>query len=186
MNPTFASSARRSFGLGSLALLFALAACGGEDANTTAREASAGVAETPGTSADRLELTISNGPFAGTHQVAHNFDCAAQPGSLFMTLDREGNQGITQSSLILQGVPVTGGSTSQVQLVVAFADMADAAGSSMVALSTMAGAGAEAGSATGTTRREGRGAVIEVEGTNHDGVELAAVIRCETLDGIGL
>jgi hypothetical protein len=191
MHPFFLASARRALGLSAVALLLALSACGDDGAGRTSHEASpdgvAGqtVAPSPaasGASAAQLEVKISEGPFAGTHQATGNVTCVAEPGTWVVSTSRPGDRGITQASLVLEGVQPTGGSSQQMSFAVHFGDLMDDA-------STTSGtvfldpAGGE-GTGTGTVRRDGRGAVIEVDGTTGDGVLVSAVVRCETVAGI--
>lgn len=199
MHPTSVSSNRfppalRSFGARSLFLLLALTACGGDEANGTAPEPSsvapaeaAGETGAPsqdpsGTegSSDRLEVTISKGPFAGTHQAEGDMGCYAQPGIWGAGLTVEGDQRMSEVLLMLQGVPVAGGSTEDVNFTITFGDPMD----EMSENSGLTGIGAVAGggSGTGTVKREGRGAVIEVEGTTHYGAKISAVVRCATVE----
>lgn len=196
MHPTPVSSARRrsvlrALGPRSLALLLALTACGGDEADGTARDASpdltaeqsAAPARDPSGaegSTDRLEVTIGEGPFAGTHQATGDMSCSAQPGVWGATLTVEGGQAMSEVLLMLQGVPVTGGSTQEVNFTITFGDPMDdeSENAGLVGIGAVAGGG----SGTGTVKREGRGAVIEVEGTTYYGAKVSAVVRCATVD----
>ena len=91
-----------------------------------------------------------------------------------------GDPAISQFLLMLQEVPPTGGSSQNVNFTVVFGDPMDetSTNSGMIGLSAVAGGG----TGTGTARRDGRGAVIEVEGTTHDGAKISAVIRCENVE----
>jgi hypothetical protein len=188
MHPTFVSSARRSSGLCSLALLLALSACGGEGTDGTTREASpAGAGEQTavppaGASSNRLELTISAGPFAGTHQVTDDVTCVADPSGWVVASNRPGSQGVSQTLLVLEGVPLTGGSSPEVSFTAHFGDAMDDSSPNSGSVSVDPAGGEGAG--TGTVRRDGRGAVIEVDGTTSDGARVSAVTRCGTVAGI--
>jgi hypothetical protein len=164
-------------------VLFAVTACGGNDANTgTAGESSpasaAGQAAAPGpataggATAAQSEIRIGGGPFAGTHPVAGHA-CVVQPGTWMVSSSSPGNQGLTQFLLMLEGVQATGGSSSQVGVTAHFGD------SGTVSFGSEVGEG----SATATARREGRGGVVEVDGTTGDGEKVSVLIRCETLAG---
>lgn len=195
MQPIAISSTPRSFGLSSLVLLLGLAACGGEDASGTAGEAPpAGVAEQSaapspgvvpapprGASSARIELKIGGGPLAGTHEATENVACVTDPGTWMVTSSGVGSQGITTLLLMVEGVPPTGGSSPEMSLTVHFGDpMSDAgAGSGSV---TVDPAGGE-GTGTATVRRDGPGAVIEVDGTTSNGETVSAVIRCGAVAG---
>jgi hypothetical protein len=191
MHPFFLASARRASGLSAVALLLALSACGDDGAGRTSQEASpdgaAGqtVAPSPAASAASaagLELRIGEGPFAGTHQAPGSVTCVAEPGTWVISMDRPGDRGITQALLVLEGVQPTGGSSQQVSFTVQFGDPMDdtSTASGSVFLDPAGGEG----TGTGTVRRDGRGAVIEVDGTTGDGVRVSAVIRCETVAGV--
>lgn len=175
----------------SLVLLLALTACGGDEADGAAREASpAPAAEQPVApaqdpsgaegSSDRLEVAISEGPFAGKHEATGDMDCFAQPGIWGASLTVEGDQAMSEVLLMLQGVPVTGGSTQEVNFTITFGDPMDdmSENAGLVGIGAVAGGG----SGTGTVKREGRGAVIEVEGSTHYGAKISAVVRCATVE----
>ena len=176
----------RSACLAVLLTVLSLAACDNQDAeaDVAARvelaAAPAHDAAVPENSSDRLELNISDGPFAGTHQVTGDMDCFAQPGVWGAGLTRMGDPAISQFLLMLQGVPPTGGSSQDVNFTVVFGDPMDetSTDSGMIGLSAVAGGG----TGTGTAKRDGRGAVIEVEGTTHTGAKISAVIRCENIE----
>ncbi len=174
-------SVRRFLGPGSLSLLFALTACGGDDGNDgmageappsgVAEQAAAPAPAMRGASSAPLELRISEGDFAGTHQMTGAMSCIAQPGTWMVTANRPGNEGITQVLMTLEGVPVTGGTSSQMGFMAHFGDSGTMSFGSEVA----------EGSGTATARRDGQGAVIEVNGTTEDGADVSAAIRCESL-----
>ena len=129
-----------------------------------------------------IELKISEGPFAGTHQVTGDMDCAVlaqQPGTWMAGLIRMGDPAISEVGLSLQGVPVSGGSSQEVIFSVTFGDPTDETSTSggMIYLPPAAAGG----TSTGRARRDGRGAVIEVEGTTQSGAKISAVIRCENV-----
>jgi hypothetical protein len=191
MHPFILASARRTFGLSAVALLLALSACGDDGAGGTSHEASSDgvagqtVAPSPsasGASAAQLEVRISEGPFAGTHQAPGNVTCVAEPGTWVMSTNRPGDRGITQATLVLEGVQPTGGNSQQMSFVVHFGDPMDDT-SATAGTVFLDPAGGE-GTGTGRVRRDGQGAVVEVDGTTGDGVRVSAVIRCETVAGI--
>jgi hypothetical protein len=182
---------RRPVGMSLLALLFVLTACGGDGAGDNADatvsdrgDQQAGLqtdAAATGDSEDRLELTISGGRFAGTHEVTGDMACFAQPGIWGAGLSRLGDPGISEYLLLLQGVPVTGGTTDQVELAVTFGDvMADETGQNSGLVGISAASGGGSGTASVTTA--GRGATIEVTGTSNHGAPLTAVIRCASVE----
>jgi hypothetical protein len=184
---------RRSAGTALLALLFLLAACGGDRPGGTGETASGMEGEqaatrndaaSTGDSADRLELTITERPFPGTHEVTGDMACFAQPGIWGAGISRLGDPGISEFLLLVQGVPVTGGSSDQVEFSVTFGDvMNDDTGQS----SGLVGIGAASGggSGTATVTRDGRRATIEVAGTSNHGTAISAVIRCASVEVVG-
>jgi hypothetical protein len=88
-----------------------------------------------------------------------------------VTSSRPCNEGITQVLMTPERVPVTGGTSSQMGFVAHF-----------WGLRHMSFGSEEAeGSGTATARRDGQGAVIELNGTTEDGADVSAVIRCESL-----
>jgi hypothetical protein len=174
MHPTFVSSARRSFGLCSVALLLVISACGGDNGDGTTGEAypdgAGGQTDAPssGASSERLELTISGGPYAGTHEITDGVYCAAEPGTWVASVDPFlGDRGLNTLQLNLKGVPVTGGSSTQVGLMAVFGEP-----ETIIAFD---------GTGTGTARLEGEGAVIELNGTSTDGAAVSVVVQCATL-----
>lgn len=190
MHPTFAYIARGTLSLSAVALLLVLSACGAEDEDGTTGEAApvstaeqaAAPSPTPGASATRLEIEIGGGPFAGTHRVTDNVSCTAEPGTWMVASSNPGSQGPTQVLLLLEGVPVTGGSSRELSFVAHFGDPMDDTGTDSGSV-TLDPAGGE-GSGNGTVRRDGRGAVIEVDGATSDGAKVSAVVRCENVAGV--
>jgi hypothetical protein len=186
-----ARAGRRLVSTSVLALLFVVTACGGDGSGDDAGGAvaqrdgqQAGTASDPaatGDSADRLQVTISERPFPGMHEVTGDMACFAQPGIWGAGISRLGDPGISEFLLMLQGVPVTGGSTEQVEFSVTFGDvMTDPTGES----SGLVGIGGAVGGGTGsaTVTPEGRGATIEVEGTSNHGTAIRAVVRCANVE----
>jgi hypothetical protein len=181
---------RRLVGTSLLVLLFVLTACGGDgagdnaDATVSERgDPQAGLqTDAPsGDSNDRMELKISGGRFAGAHDVTGDMACFAQPGIWGAGLSRLGDPGISEYLVLLQGVPVTGGTSDQVEFAVTFGDvMADETGENSGLVGIGAASGGGSGTATVTTA--GRGATIEVAGTSNHGTPLTAVIRCATVE----
>lgn len=191
---TRSRSAIRSYGTRSLFLLFVLTACGGDEADGTAPDPSsapaAGVTAPAGEpsqdvsgaegSSDQIEVTLGEGPFAGTHRATGDMECFAQPGIWGASLTGGGDQAMSEVLLMLQGVPATGGSTQDVNFTITFGDPMQGTieDSGLVGIGAVAGGG----SGTGTVKREGGGAVIEVEGTTHYGAAISAVVRCATVE----
>lgn len=190
MHPIFITAALRSFGLSSPVLLLALSACGGGDANGTAREGSSASAgeqtaassPAPVSSSVPFELKISQGPFAGTHHMTDNVNCTAEPGTWMVTSGRPGTQGITQVLMTLEGVPVAGGSSQELAFMATFGDPMDDSNPNSGTMSF--GQGVGEGTGTGTVRRNGRSAVIEVVGTTGDGADVSVAVRCATVAGV--
>jgi hypothetical protein len=184
------ATVRRFISPASLALLLAVGACGGNDdrgvagdapaTDVTAQNASRS-ATTTSASATSLEIRISGGQHAGTHQVSDNVSCTVDPGTWMVTASRPGDQGLTQVLLLLEGVQPTGGSSGEVSLMAQFGDPMSGTGPNSGSIS-LDPAGGE-GTGSGTVRREGRGAVIELNGTTSDGAQVSAVIRCATVAG---
>ena len=169
-----------------LLTVLSLAACNNRDAEADVAPrvelaaAPADDAGAPENSSDRLELKISDGPFAGTHQMTGDMDCFAQPGVWGAGLTRMGDPAISQFLLMLQEVSPAGGSSQNVNFTVVFGDPMDetSTNSGMIGLGAVAGGG----TGTGTAKRDGRGAVIEVEGTTQSGAKVSAVIRCQNVE----
>jgi hypothetical protein len=186
MHPTIIGTARRS----SIALLLVLAACGDEGERgmpEASPDGAAGQTATPSPAASagsstRLELNISGGPFAGTHQVTDNASCTLDRDTWMVAAGSPGGRGVTQALLMLEGVPPTGGSSGEVTLMVGFGNPMNEAdpNSGLISLDPEGGEG----TGTGTVRRDGGRAVIELNGTTGDGARVSAVVQCERVTGI--
>jgi hypothetical protein len=185
-------TARRTSGFTSVVLLLALAACGGDGGGGASPEGSPeGVADrtsspaagstAAGVQGTRIDLTVTGGAFAGTHQLTENVACVSEPGNWMVSSTRQGDQGLTQILLLVDDVPATGGSSEEMSLMATFGDpMNDSAtNSGTLTLDPVAGEGT--GSAT--VRRDGRAAVLEVNGTTAEGARVSAVVRCESVAG---
>jgi hypothetical protein len=178
---------RRLVGTSLLTLVFVAAACGGDDADDADFAGQPGGVQAEGAAtgvaSDRMQLTLSEGPFTGTHDVSGDMGCFSQPGIWGAGLSRLGDPGISEFMLLVQGVPASGGSSEQVEFTITFGDvMADETGenSGLVGISSASGGG----SGTATVTREGRGATIEVTGTSNHRTPLNAVIRCADVEVI--
>jgi hypothetical protein len=188
MHPHFPLAVRRTLGRSSVALLIAIAACGdnGTTRDTTS-EGALGQSATPSPAAavgssTQLEMRISGGQFAGTHQATDNVTCTSDRETWMFASSRPGDRGLTQVLLMLEGVQPTGGSSREVSLTAQFGDpmreTSPDAGS--ISIDPVGGEG----TGSGTVRREGRAAVIEVDGTTGDGAQVSVVVRCESVAGL--
>jgi hypothetical protein len=135
-----------------------------------------------GTEKDHVELTVGGSPFAGTHQLSGEFGCSVIEG-LRMWSGGSGlnsnRRGISEAAFSIQGVPASGGSTEEVEFWATFGQIDDDTGNF-----GMAGIGQAVGGGKGraTVRREGRGAMITVQGTGVGGTTISATVRCRTLE----
>lgn len=176
-----------------LSALLALAACGERDARAGAAAAAttgseAGVAAEAGddaprgtdrSSGDRVEVTLSKPPFAGTHEAAGEMGCMMFNGLWQASLEQDRASGLSGTLVQLKDVPAAGGSTDKVTLSLVFGRPGDEGGDAGV----IDVHGAESGGdGRGTVTREGKGAVLRIEGTTHYGAQVAGVIRCATVD----
>jgi hypothetical protein len=188
MHPHVAISVRRTLGRSSLALLIAVAACG--DNGTTRDSTPEGVLgqsatpapAAPAVTSTQMEMRISGGQFAGTHQATDNVACTLDQDTWMVTSSRPGDQGLTQVLLMVDGVQPTGGSSREVSLMATFGDPMRVTSPNAGSISV--DPVGEEGTGSGTVRREGRAAVIEVDGTTGDGDRVSLVVRCESVSGL--
>ncbi len=168
-----------------LAVVLGFTACGDLGANDrpAPEQRSSEASDQPApnqSSSDAYELNIGSGPFAGTHQDTGDMGCNRTAGMWLAGLDRlERERGVSGFSLMLPGVPATGGSTEEVNLGVTFGQNDDMSGNfGLLGIGGAVGGGA----GRATVEREGKGAVIRIEGTTQDGAPISAVVRCRTVE----
>lgn len=130
-------------------------------------------------SGDSYEVTIGSGPFAGTHRGTGELNCMVQDGSWGADFSEERDRGLSMLNLVIEGVPESGGSSTDVHLGLVFGRLGDPGGSSGGVGIGGVGVG---GAARATAERDGPGAVMRVEGTTSYGAKVSAVIRCRSVE----
>lgn len=168
-----------------LAVMLSVTACGdlGADDRPAPEQRSSEAFDQPGpkqNSGDAYELNIGSGPFAGTHRDTGDMGCNRTAGMWLAGLSRlERERGVSELSLMLTGVPATGGRTEEANFNVTFGQMHDESGNfGLLGIGGAVGGGA----GRATVEREGRGAVIRIEGTTQAGAPISAVVRCRTVE----
>jgi hypothetical protein len=172
--------------------LLALGACGSRDAEArppasasvpaAAAAAAAGAGDrnagAPG-STDHFEVTLDGTPFAGTHQGTGSLGCMMYNGLWQASYEAPVQTGVSALIVQLKEIPAAGGSTDRLTFSVVFGQMDDTSGTAgMVDL-----AGSEfGGDARATVTRDGKGAVLRMEGTAQQGGRVTAVLRCASVD----
>ena len=130
-------------------------------------------------SSDRFEVALAGTPFAGAHQGTGNLGCMMYNGLWQASFEAQVQTGVSALMVQLKGIPAAGGSTDRLTFSVVFGQMDDMSGNAgMVDL-----AGSEfGGDARATVTREGRGAVLRIEGTAQQGGRVTAVLRCASVE----
>lgn len=124
---------------------------------------------------DSYEIRIAEGPFAGVHRGTRELNCFAQDGMWGADFSIEGGKDLTMMLMHARGVPGNGGSTSDVHLNLIFGEPGDMMpGSGTTGIGSAIGGGA--GQATVT--RDGKTALIRIEGTTVHKSPITAVLRC--------
>jgi hypothetical protein len=175
-----------------LLALLALVGCGGGGAET--RPAAAGYAASlaggaapsaaspaAGGGADAFEVTVagSGSPQAGTHRGTGKLGCMVHNRLWQANWEAPAETGLSSLLLQLKEVPASGGSSNKLTFTAVFGsqEKADAI-TAMVDVH-----GSEFGrDGRGTVTREGKGAVIRIEGTAQQGSRVTTVLRCASVE----
>jgi hypothetical protein len=131
---------------------------------------------------DRFEVTLDRPPFEGPHQVSGDMGCMMYNGIWQATYEARGAEGLSQMLVQIKEVPAAGGSTDKLTLSVMFGQVDDLGGTA--ALIDVHGSEFER-DGRGTVTREGRGAVLRIEGTAANDARVTAVLRCASVDMMG-
>lgn len=187
--PTAGLTARPLAVLVIVVMVFA-AACGGraDDAGASSQQGSdveadaSRNASTQRIDDDRIEVTIAGPAFAGRHEVSGDMQCHSTAGIWQAMYETDRKSGLSTALVMLQGVPASGGTSEQVTLNLMFGQVEDDLdpNSGMVDLYAR-GLG---GDARGTVTREGKGAVLTIEGTTPHAGRVTTVVRCASVDVI--
>ncbi|MBA3890955.1 MAG: hypothetical protein H0X64_10525 [Gemmatimonadaceae bacterium] len=155
-----------------------------------ARAGTAGVPPAAGSSAapsaapargggDAFEVIVAGAHHAGTHRGSGTLGCMVYNGLWQATWEAPEETGLSALMLQLKEVPASGGSSTKLSFTAVF-------GSQVVAdavTGMMDVHGSEFGrDGRGMVTREGKGAVIRVEGTAQQGARVTAVLRCASVD----
>ena len=132
------------------------------------------------TEADRIEVTLTGPAFPGRHEVTSGMQCHATAGIWQATYESNRTAGLSGALVMLQGVPASGGASEQVTANLVFGQVTDDVdpNAGMVDLH----ARALGGDATGSVRREGRGAVLTIEGTSANAGKVTVTVHCASVD----
>lgn len=148
-------------------------------ASSAASSAAPAAAPARGGGADALEVTVAGPLHAGTHRGGGDLGCMVYDGLWQAAWEAPEETGLSGLMLQLKEVPASGGSSTRVSFSAVF-------GSQVVpdALTALIDVhGSEFGrDGRGTVTREGKGAVIRVEGTAQHGGRVTAVLRCASVD----
>lgn len=200
----FAPPLRRHARPLALLVLLALAACDDREAQAgvSAAEDLAGEVVTDGpvgaelpssadgrestpapSSADQIEVSISDPPFDGTHRASGDMRCFTLNGHWSAHFENGSERGLSGMQVVVNGVPATGGTGEEVQFSLMFGQMVmdDFDPNSEAGLVQIHGT-KNSGDARVTVTREGAGAVLRIEGTTHYGAQVKGVVRCRTVD----
>ncbi len=135
---------------------------------------------------DRFEVKITQGkakspvPFEGTHIASGEMSCSSTANDIWaanITVKKPSGNGLTEVLVMLTGVPASGGKTEEVNLGLTFGQLDDENGAVLGI-----GAAVGGGTGTGTVQRDGKGAVIKIEGFTHYGAAISAVVECKTVE----
>jgi hypothetical protein len=129
-------------------------------------------------STDRVQVTIAGTRLAGSHEASADMHCHMYAGTWQANFEQEREVGLSAMLVQLKEVPAAGGSTDKVSFTVTFGQMDDMSGNAGMFLLHGAESG---GDARATVTRDGRGAVLSLEGT-HEGARVSAVVRCGTVE----
>lgn len=134
-------------------------------------------------STDEMEVNITEPPFDGTHRASGNMRCFTLNGHWSAHFENGRERGLSGMQLVVNGVPATGGIGEEVLFSMTFGQMVmdeydpDSEAGSVQVAGAKVGGGARA-----TVIREGKGAVIRIEGTTFYGAQVKGLVRCRTVD----
>lgn len=174
------------------ALMFSLAACGSDARQDASTESGGDVdrgamrADAPDSSRGspkegRIDATIAGPAFAGRHQVRDDMQCTSTAGIWQAGFENGRKTGLSAALVMLQGIPASGGTSDNTTLTLTFGDpMTEVidTNAGLVQLHPRA-LGFDA---HGTVKREGKGAVITVEGTAQGAGRVTVVVHCASVD----
>lgn len=174
-----------------LLALLAFVGCGGGDAQTRSG-ATGDTAASPagdavpsaasparGGGVDAFEVTIAGPLRAGTHRGSGSFGCMVYRGLWQASWEAPEETGLSGLMLQLKEVPASGGSSDKLSFTAVFGSQVDP--DAVMAMIDVHGS--EFGrDGQGTVTREGKGAVIRIEGTAQQGGRVTAVLRCASVE----
>lgn len=129
--------------------------------------------------ADAFEVTLVGSPRAGTHRGTGNLGCMVYNGLWQASWEAPEATGLSALMLQLKEVAPSGGSSEKVSFTAVFGSQTDVEG--VTALVDVHGS--EFGrDGRGTVTREGKAAVIRIEGTAPQGARVTAVLRCGSVN----